>query len=297
MSEPTQPPGEGVAPAIEIARPTTQSAPLIVSSPHSGRAYDAAFLAGSGLDPLMLRRSEDSFVDELFGEAPICGAVLLKAVFPRAYLDVNREPYELDPAMFSEPLPAFVNKDSPRVKSGFGTIAQVVAGGGAIYRGKLTFAEAEARIARLYRPYHAALAELIDATVRRFGCAILLDCHSMPSIGGLLERDGSGRRVDIVLGDRYGRSCDPVVIATAETQLARAGYGVRRNDPYAGGFTTEHYGQPQLGVHVLQVELNRALYMDEARFVPGPGFARVRGEMRQLMETLSGLAVPALAAE
>lgn len=281
----------------EVLRPSAPAAPLVVSSPHSGRDYPADFLADARLDPLALRRSEDCFVDELFAGAPARGATLLKALFPRAYVDANREPYELDPEMFENPLPAYVNTRSPRVRGGLGTIARVVASGAEIHGRKLRFAEAEARIRDCYRPYHVALAGLIGEAEARFGTVVLLDCHSMPSVGGPMDRDPGASRVDIVLGDRHGTSCQPEVTATAERALQACGYVVRRNTPYAGGFITRYYGRPDAGVHALQVEINRALYMDEACMSRGPGLGTVAAHMNALMEALARVDPVAHAAE
>ncbi len=284
--------------AYEILCPAHQTIPLVLSSPHSGHNYPREFVAQTRLDALSLRRSEDSFVDELFAAAPGLGAPLLRALFPRAYVDANREPYELDPEMFDDALPAFANTASGRVRGGLGTIARVVTDGAHIYRRKLCFADAEARIRRFYEPYHTALRGLIRETLARFGCAILIDCHSMPSVGGPMDRDPGAARVDIVLGDRYGASCHAALPATVERLLRGLGYVVRRNAPYAGGFTTQHYGAPQAGVHVLQIEINRALYMDEARIERGPRLDEVAGHMTSVIEALAGidLAAPAITA-
>ncbi|MCH9019830.1 MAG: N-formylglutamate amidohydrolase [Proteobacteria bacterium] len=282
--------------AYEILRPARQTAPLVLSSPHSGRDYPSEFVAEVRLDALSLRRSEDSFVDELFAAAPGLGAPLIRALFPRAYIDANREPYELDPEMFDDALPAFANTASKCVRGGLGTIARVVADGAHIYRRKLCFAEAEARIRRLYEPYHAALGELIGETLARFGCAILVDCHSMPSVGGPMDRDAGAARVDIVLGDCHGASCHAALPATVERLLRGLGYVVRRNAPYAGGYTTRHYGAPRAGVHALQIEINRALYMDEARIERGPRLAKVAGHMARVIEALAAIDPAALAA-
>ena len=262
-----------VEPPVEILRPARPKAPLIFSSPHSGNIYPPAFVATSRLDPLTLRRSEDAFVDELFAAAPDAGVPLLKARFPRAFVDPNREPYELDPGMFDDALPDYVNRTSPRVGAGLGTIARVVANGAEIYNGKLAFAEAEARIEHLYRPYHAALGGLIEETAAQFGATWLIDCHSMPAIGGPMDRDPGKRRVDFVLGDAHGTSCGRWVIEWTESFLHRLGYSVMRNDPFAGGFITRHYGRPSAKRHALQIEINRRLYMDEERIERSPGFA------------------------
>jgi N-formylglutamate amidohydrolase len=242
---------------FEIVEPTALSTPLIFNSPHSGRLYPRRFLLGSRLDPLTLRRSEDAFVDELFAPSVEIGAPLMRANFPRAFLDLNREPFELDPQMFDGRLPGFVNTRSLRVAGGLGTIPRVVGEAQEIYKSRLPVDEAMARIAALYKPYHQALLNLIDRAVGVFGLAVLLDCHSMPSTMA------DGAATDFVIGDRYGASAAPWIVETMEEGLRRAGYSVRRNKPYAGGFITEHYGAPALARHVVQIEINRALYMDE----------------------------------
>ncbi len=273
-------------PPFEILRPGTQTLPVVIASPHSGRCYTDAFVKASRLDPMALRQSEDSFVEELFGAGPALGAPLIHALFPRAYVDANREPWELDPAMFADALPAFANTKSPRVAAGLGTVAKVVASGSDIYRDKLTFADARARIEQCYRPYHAALTQLVEATRVKFGYCILIDGHSMPSTGGPGERDAAAPRVDFVLGDSFGVACATELTHTAERTLRSFGYVVTRNDPYAGGFTTRHYGQPSGGVHALQVEINRSIYMNEARFERGPGFAATVGHLARLVAAL-----------
>ncbi len=272
---------------FEILAPARQAAPLVFASPHSGDIYPADFVAHSRLDIRALRRSEDSYVDELFAAAPTHGAPLIRALFPRAYIDPNREPYELDPAMFDGPLPDFVNSNSSRVAAGLGTVARVVANGEAIYRGKLSFAEAEQRIANCYRPYHSALSELMAMTRQRFGCAMLIDCHSMPSVGGPMERDPGAGRVDIVLGDCHGVSCDPRLTDLADRVLRAEGLVVHRNAPYSGGFTTQHYGRPTEGMHTLQIEINRAIYMNEFTYERANGFATTRKRLTKLIEALA----------
>lgn len=247
-------------------------------------------MADSPLDLVMLRRSEDCYVDQLFADAPTLGAPLVRALYPRAYLDVNREPYELDPEMFNDPLPAFANTTSARVGAGLGTIPRIVATRREIYRTKLFFREAEHRIETVYRPYHRALAALIARAHARFGFCILIDCHSMPSTGLPVTAVGDPRTTDIVLGDRTGLSCAPAVTDAAETFLTQRHYRVTRNNPYAGGFTTQHYGDPANGTHVLQVEINRNLYMDEATLEPRPGFVVLRNDIRGLIARLVALA-------
>lgn len=275
---------------IAVEAPARQTLPMVFASPHSGRAYPDDLLAASRLDAAGLRRSEDCYVDELFAHVPDMGAPLLKALYPRAYLDPNREPYELDPGMFAEALPAHVNVTSARVAAGLGTIARVVANGAEIYARKLSFAEAEARVHTLYRPYHAALRSLVDATVERFGYCLLVDCHSMPSGGG----DGRPAPPDVVLGDCFGISCARVMTAVAEDALSARSYTVTRNAPYAGGFTTRHYGRPENGVHAMQIEINRRLYMDESSFTRLPGMAGLREDLDRLVETLAALPPDAL---
>ena len=218
---------------------------------------------------------------------PTLARPMLKARFARAYLDPNREPFELDPTMFEDALPDFVNRHSPRVRVGLGTIARVVASGEEIYARKLRFAEALQRIEQLYRPYHNALTQLVEATRSRFGFYLLLDCHSMPSTT-LPQRGGLGRgRVDIVLGDCHGTSCDPIVADTAQHILVDKGYAVVRNAPYAGGFTTTHYGKPGDGGHCLQIEIGRGLYMDERSYERKPFFAQLAKDMRDLTLALA----------
>ncbi|KAA0573523.1 N-formylglutamate amidohydrolase [Azospirillum sp. B21] len=282
------------APAFEILAPQSQRLPLVLASPHSGNAYSAAFLASSRLDARALRKSEDCFVDEIFAFAPGFGVPLIRALFPRAYLDVNREAYELDPEMFADPLPAYVNTRSPRVAAGLGTIARVVANGEDIYRGKLRFAEALDRVSRCYTPYHNALRRLVDDTRDAFGHALLIDCHSMPSAGTATTGKGSGRggnHPEIVLGDCYGNACAPAVIDAAEEFLRGLGYAVSRNNPYAGGYTTRHYGRPRQGIHALQIEIARDLYMDEAALTRLPYLNVLARHMTELVDTL-GLLPP-----
>jgi N-formylglutamate amidohydrolase len=276
------------SPPVEIIAPAAQTIPVILASPHSGACYPPALLAASRLDPHALRRSEDSFVDEIFAAGPALGAPLLRARFARAYLDANREPYELDPQMFEDALPDFVNTTSPRVQVGLGTIARIVATGEDIYAGRLRFADAEARIERLYRPYHRALSELIAATQSRFGYYLLIDCHSMPSMSGSHERGGRPR-VDFVLGDCHGAACHPIVIDTAQRLIAAKGYSAARNAPYAGGFTTGNYGRPREGGHALQIEINRSLYMDERTISRKSFLAQLAEDMRDLVAALGAL--------
>jgi N-formylglutamate amidohydrolase len=266
---------------FETIEPARLASPLVFSSPHSGSTYPPRFLAASRLDPLTLRRSEDAFVDELFLPCVALGAPLLRAFFPRAYLDVNREPYELDPQIFDGRLPEFANIRSLRVAVGLGTIPRVVGDAQPIYKKPIPVADGLARIERLYRPYHAQLKALIERARAWFGVAALLDCHSMPSNAA----DVSG--LDIVLGDRYGASAAPSVVDILESSLKRAGYRVRRNKPFAGGFITEHFGAPADGVHAVQIEIARALYLDERRIVRTERWPALRDDLFAAMKALA----------
>ena len=282
---------------FEIMRPERQTVPLVFASPHSGRNYPTDFVAGSALDPVTLRRSEDSFVDELFAAAPEFGAPLLKALFPRAFVDLNREPFELDPAMFVDELPSYANSQSSRVAAGLGTIPKVVSSGREIYRAKLRFSEAIERINVYYRPYHRAVTALVQATVEQFGFCVLIDCHSMPSVGGPLDPDAGRGRADFILGDGFGNACEDRVTATAERAIRAQGHSVIRNKPFAGGFTTRHYGKPSTGVHALQIEINRALYMDEYSIERRDTVHQLTRQMVDVIVALTGLGGLDLAAE
>lgn len=277
-------------PAFETIRPRRLVAPLVFNSPHSGRVYPERFLAMTRLDHLSIRQSEDAWVDDLFARAPHLGAPLLRAHFPRAYLDVNREPWELDPTMFVEPLSDRFNTTSPRVAAGLGTLARVVAENKPIYRDRLTLADARMRIEGIYHPYHAALQTLLSEAIAGFGVALLIDCHSMPRI----TRSNDKAAPDIVLGDRYGTTCAPALIDLAETVFASAGLKVARNRPYAGGFATRTYGRPQHGVHALQIEISRHLYMNEVTLVKNAGFDAIRALIERLIYALIGLDLLAL---
>ncbi|WP_244522950.1 N-formylglutamate amidohydrolase [Devosia sp. YR412] len=255
------------------------------NSPHSGRIYPERFLAMTRLDHLSIRQSEDAWVDELFGRAPHLGAPMLRAHFPRAYLDVNREPWELDPAMFVEPLSDRFNTTSPRVAAGLGTLARVVAENKPIYKDRLTLDDARMRIEGIYHPYHAALQKLLGEAISAFGIALLIDCHSMPRI----MRSNDKAAPDIVLGDRYGTTCAPALIDLAETVFASAGLKVARNRPYAGGFATRSYGRPQHGVHALQIEISRHLYMNEVTLAKNDSFEAIRALIDRLIFALIGL--------
>ncbi len=273
----------GSKPAFETREPPRQLAPFVFNSPHSGTDYPADFVAASRLDGLAIRHSEDVFVDRLFASALANGAPMLCARFPRAWLDVNREPFELDPRMFDGPLPPFANTTSARVANGLGTIPRIVADGKAIYRKRLPVAEALQRIDEVYVPYHRELRRLIDRTRETFGFAILIDCHSMPSTVRSAHLRG---RPDFVLGDRHGSSCHTALTDMVEATLVRMSYDVSRNRPYAGGFITEHYGRPRDGVHAIQIEVNRALYLNERTLEPARGYRTLELDISTMIAEL-----------
>src|SRR5712675_192498 len=273
-----------LSPPFEIVEPAEWRAPIIFNSPHSGSVYPHAFLNASRIDLPALRRSEDSFMDELIGDLSDHGFPVVRVRFPRSYVDVNREPYELDPRMFSGRLPSFANTRSMRVAGGLGTIPRVVGDGQEIYRERLSVDDALGRIEALYKPYHRALRRLINKAHQAFGTAIVVDCHSMPSVG--VSRD-EPRRPDVVIGDRYGTSCAPLLSDMVEATMSGLGYSIGRNKPYAGGFITEHYGNPASGLHVIQLELNRAIYMDERRRERGPRFQQVALDFTALADALA----------
>ncbi|KIZ42988.1 MULTISPECIES: N-formylglutamate amidohydrolase [Rhodopseudomonas] len=272
------------SPAFEISEPANWRAPIIFNSPHSGSVYPHAFLDASRIDIEALRRSEDSFVDELIDGLAARGFPVARVHFPRCYVDVNREPYELDPRMFFGRLPSFANTRSMRVAGGLGTIPRVVGDGQEIYRERIGIDEALGRIEALYKPYHRALRRLINKAHQNFGSVIVVDCHSMPSVG--IARD-EPMRPDIVIGDRYGTSCNALIPDVIEEAFAARGYSVGRNKPYAGGFITEHYGNPANGVHTVQVELNRAIYMDERLRQRSARFADVAADFTLLADALA----------
>jgi N-formylglutamate amidohydrolase len=278
-------------PPFEIIEPPEWHGPVVFNSPHSGNIYPRAFLTTSRLDTATLRRSEDSFVDELVLGVVRRGFPLMRAHFPRCYVDVNREPYELDPRMFEGRLPSFANTRSMRVAGGLGTVARVVGDAQEIYGQRIPVDDAIRRIEGLYKPYHRALRRLFTRVHRDCGAAVLIDCHSMPSTAGSKDERP---RADVVLGDRYGTSCVTAVAETIEATLRSQGYSVSRNKPYAGGFITEHYGNPAAGLHAIQLEINRALYMDERRFERSPSFGGLAADLETLAERLGALPIEEL---
>src|SRR6201996_9087793 len=277
------------APALEAApyrlvRPAAAATSVICASPHSGRIYPAAMMTASRLDRQAIRRSEDAHVDDLIAAAPDFGHTLLTAEFARAFIDVNREPWELDPAMFEDELPAFAKARTARVAAGLGAIARIVCEGQEIYARKLTFAEAEGRVRDVHQPYHAALTALIAETKAQCGVAVLIDWHSMPAAAA---SGRNGEPCDFVLGDRFGAACASPVSGLVDRELTAMGYRVARNTPYAGGYTTEHYGRPGRKVHALQIEINRALYFDEGAMQLTSGFATLKADLQRLFAALA----------
>jgi len=279
---------------FKIHRPAEQRVPFVFASPHSGRLYPASFVAQSALDPLSLRRSEDAYADVLFEGVVAAGAPLIAARFPRAFVDANRAPGELDPAMFHSPTQIRAEPSNPRVQAGLGVIPRIVRDGAEIYRAKLDPLEASRRLELLHRPYHQALAALVEETRARFGVAIVIDCHTMPSAAAV---------PDIVVGDRHGFSAAPSLVEHAEHAFAAAGFSSVRNSPYAGGYTTHLYARRHEAIHALQIEVSRALYLDEERIERRDSFEPLKARLTIALGALvafdwSVLAAPcAMAAE
>jgi len=266
--------------AYHLLSPVQRTSSVVFASPHSGSDYPRSFVRRSVLDQQAIRSSEDAFVDLLFASAPVFGAPLLCANVPRAFVDLNRSPDELDPALI-EGAPRVGH--NPRVASGLGVIPRVVANGRNIYTGKISMVEAQQRVDRYWRPYHTALQELLDDAQVLFGQAILVDCHSMPheAMDGVSRRNM--RRPEIVLGDRFGAAADGVVVDQIEAAFAAAGLTVTRNAPFAGAYVAQAYGRPSRRQHAIQIEIDRALYMDEKRIRPNRDFAQFRDLLRQVI--------------
>lgn len=278
-------------PSYHLILPARQETPVVFSSPHSGRDYPPDFVETSVLNAHQLRSSEDAFVDRLFAAAPDHGAPLLAARLPRAYVDLNRAPDEFDPALIEGIARAGHN---PRVSSGLGVIPRVVAGGRAIYRGKMSRAEAEARVSRVWHPFHAALRSLMARTRADFGQAILIDCHSMPHEAIEAHVRPGQPRPEVVLGDRFGAAAAPWITDRVEQAFRDAGFRTWRNSPFAGAYIAQTYGRPSARHHVVQVEIDRALYLDEARVIPGPGFAEFEARLTPVVAALADIGRSAL---
>ncbi len=282
--------------AYALDMPADRSSCVIFSSPHSGRIYPASLLQRSVLNRNMIRSSEDAYVDQLFDAAASCGAPLISAAMPRAYLDLNRSADELDPALIEG---ARRHGHNPRVASGLGVIPRVVANGRAIYSGKLTMDEARLRIDTYWRPYHARLKSLLAESHDAFGQAILIDCHSMPHEAVAMAGTGKGKHPEIVLGDRFGAAASGVIVDQIEAAFAQAGLKVVRNAPFAGAYVTQTYGRPARHQHAVQIEIDRSLYMNENTIQPSGDFEAFRQTLRSVVAEIAGIgAEPArLAAE
>lgn len=272
--------------AFDILRPERVTTSIVFASPHSGRRYPEDLLASSILNPHDIRSSEDAFVDRLFDCAPLFGAPLICAQVPRAFVDLNRGADELDPAVIDG---VRRRGHNPRIASGLGVIPRVVANGRPIYRGKLTMAEARRRLDQAWHPYHDALDSLLRQALRQFGEAILVDCHSMPHEAvDCIARNGTPRP-DVVIGDRFGASADAELVDRIEDILVRAGLNVVRNAPFAGAYITQRYGRPVRNQHAIQIEFDRALYMDEATLTPNASFDSLRATIRTIVGDLADL--------
>jgi N-formylglutamate amidohydrolase len=269
----------------------SRTSSVVFASPHSGHAYSREFLAQSQLDRRAIRTSEDAFVDLLFAGVAALGSPLISATAPRAYVDLNRAPEELDPALI---VGAPRTSHNPRISSGLGVVPRVVANGRSIYHGKIPLAEARTRIDRYWRPYHAELARLLEESAARFGEAILIDCHSMPHEAIESAVSGRQRRPDVVIGDRFGAASSPEIVDRVETAFVSAGLVVARNTPFAGAYTAQHYGRPSRGQHAIQIELDRALYMDERTITPRPDFEAFRRTLIGVAAEIVGIGRPAM---
>jgi len=260
-------------PPFDLDLPTTQTTAVVVSSPHSGAHYLPDFVAQTAPPLLALRSSEDAFVDALLRSVPQMGAPLISAVAPRAFVDLNRSADELDPAVVDGIRSRGAN---PRVAAGLGVIPRVVSEGRVIRQGKISAEEAENRLETWYRPYHAALQKLISETRAQFGRCLLLDCHSMPHEALIHARAPGGLLPEVVIGDRFGASCDRSIVEQVVEAFRAADFRVGLNSPFAGAFVTQHYGRPSFGQHALQIEIDRRIYMDETRVEPLSCFDEIR---------------------
>lgn len=274
--------------AITVKKPVNLRSAVVFASPHSGRAYPGDLLERACVSELILRSSEDAYVDELLVDVPRFGATLITTEVPRAYVDFNRAEDELDPALIAGAPSAGLN---PRVASGLGVLARVVANGRAIYTGKISLDEARRRLDAYWHPYHAGLSLALERNRKRFGQVLLCDVHSMPStaLDGHLAR--GGERPEIVLGDRWGAACDPVLIRQIEQIFRDAGFAVARNAPFAGAYIARHYGRPSQGTYVVQIEINRALYLDEERVEKLPDFNAFRARFNEALARIAELPI------
>ncbi len=272
--------------AYNLFMPEIRTTSVVFSSPHSGSQYPWNFVRRTVLDERTLRSSEDAFVDKLFDAAPHHGAPFLTAIAPRAWIDVNRSSDELDPALIEGVKKASHN---PRVASGLGVVPRVVANGRSIYRGKIELKEAEARIAEFWTPWHDALTTLMDDSVALFGEAILVDCHSMPHEAIETISHPRGSRPEIVLGDRFGAAAGSDIVDKIEAALTSAGLRVARNAPFAGAFVTQNHGRPARNRHVVQVEIDRSLYMNEQKIQPNNNFSAFKALIDRIVSDVTDI--------
>jgi N-formylglutamate amidohydrolase len=270
---------------FEIRGPREPAVPLVLDSPHSGRTFPDDFDAA--VPEPDLREAEDSFVDELFGAGPGMGVPLLAAGWPRTYLDPNRHAGDVDLELMDGPWP-WEYRPSGKARIGKALVWRTLEDGRPIYARRLAPAEVRARIERYHAPYHAALRALLDASVRKFGRVVHVNCHSMRGVAGRQSDDGEGSvRADFVLGDRDGTTCDPELTELVRRTLADMGYAVKVNDPYKGVELVRAYSEPKAGRHSLQIEINKRLYMDEATLARAAGFARLQRDLATLLAEIA----------
>jgi N-formylglutamate amidohydrolase len=283
-------------PAYRLLEPPRLTTGAVFNSPHSGNEYPEALLARTRLDRLQLRASEDALIDRLFAPAAALGAPLLAATAPRAWIDLNRGPAELDPALIHGVRTAGLNQ---RIAAGLGVVPRIVSEGAAIYDGKLTLAEANDRIRTVHAPYHARLEALLMRARTEFGTAILFDCHSMPSDALRAAPRVRGRAPEVVLGDRFGAAATREIVAETQIAFETAGFVVARNAPFAGGYITQRYGRPARGVNAVQIEIDRALYLDQRRIEPNAGYPEIARRIERVIAALCAIApgLSSLAAE
>jgi N-formylglutamate deformylase len=279
-----------------LIEPAELSTPVVFNSPHSGNEYPEALVSRSRLDPHALRASEDALVDQLFQSAPKFGAPLLAATAPRAWVDLNRGPAEFDPALIEGVKTSGLNQ---RIAAGLGVVPRIVSEGEPIYDGKISLSDAEARVNNFHTPYHRVLDSLLRRARDKFGIAILFDCHSMPSEALRAAPKVRGRLPEIVLGDRFGASSARHIAAATQSAFEAQDFIVARNAPFAGGYITQRYGRPSRGLHAIQIEIDRGIYLDETQVKPGPDFDSVTSRLSSVIERLVEISTgtSALAAE
>ena len=276
--------------AYRILTPKAWESAVVFASPHSGRDYSKTFKGQSILDPLTLRSSEDAFVDQLIDYVTDFGAPLLLAHAPRAFVDLNRAADELDPAIVNG---AQTRGQNPRISSGLGVIPRVVANGRPIYRGKIPMQEAKDRLNTYWHPYHKALLSLLKTAKFRHGYSVLIDVHSMPH-DAVSSPSKLVKAPEIVIGDRHGSSASRALVEEVEACFANAGLRTARNTPFAGAFITQQYGRPSTNQHAIQIEIDRAIYLNEAQVAPSEQFAETRDKLKQAFKSVARLGAPEL---